>query len=106
MIQIDSSVSILQRKIDGIDQTLRGANELSVSDTVNERLEWRNYQAMHHANLLIESTLADILTSEEAILLARERSPKLSTKDHWEHNGILDYLRFWSDSKDTIASLD
>jgi hypothetical protein len=99
MIQIASSVSILQRKIEGVDQTLQGANELSLSDTANERLEWRNYQAMHNANLLIESTLGDILTGEEEILLARERSSKLSTKDHWENNGILDYLRVWSDSK-------
>jgi hypothetical protein len=82
MIQIASGVSILQRKIEGVDQTLQGANELSLTDTANERLEWRNYQAIYNANLLIGSTLGDILSSEEGTLLARGRSSKLSTKAH------------------------
>ena len=65
------------------------------------RLEWRDYQAIHDAILLVESTFADILPSEEELLTVRTRSSKLSAKDHWENNGILDYLRDWSDSKES-----
>ncbi|ERF68994.1 hypothetical protein EPUS_06681 [Endocarpon pusillum Z07020] len=63
------------------------------------KLEWRNYQAIRDANLLIESNFADILPSEEEILSVQKRSSRLSAKDHWENNGILDNLRVWSDLK-------
>lgn len=62
-------------------------------------LEWRSYQATHNANSLIESTFPDIFPGEEEINLARQSRSKLSEKDHWENNGILDYLPEWPDSK-------
>lgn len=47
---------------------------------------------------MIESNFSDILPAEEEIDLARQGSSKLSEKDHWENNGILNELPNWAES--------
>lgn len=63
----------------------------------------QRFQAVHHANLLIEAFATDLLTSSEELSWARESNAKLAFKDKWENNGIVDVLSQWSRSE--VASL-
>jgi hypothetical protein len=48
--------------------------------------------------MLIESFIPDALTSADELNMAQRMTLRLSMKDHWENNGILDYLATWSNS--------
>lgn len=54
---------------------------------------------MHTANLLIESLIVDLPTNQEELTLAQETHARLSYKDQWENNGIVDVLSEWSGSE-------
>jgi len=63
----------------------------------------QHFQAVHNVNLLVEAFATDLPTSSEELSWARESNAKLSFKDQWENNGIVDVLSEWANSE--VASL-
>jgi hypothetical protein len=59
----------------------------------------QHFLAVHNANLLIDSLVTDFPTSEEVLRVARESHARLSFKDQWENNGIVEVLSEWSSSE-------
>jgi len=97
MSQISSSVASLHRRIEAVKQTTDGKLQTGLlSPPLNLGTEMRHAEAVINTNLLIDGFLPDALISSEELIIANERHSDLSQKDHWESNGILEPLSFWS----------
>lgn len=99
-VQIASKNTAMSRKVDAIERTLQGMY-FTYTPCVRRlsRIGLQHFQAVHNANFLIESLITDLPASQEELTLARKSHARLSYKDQWENNGIIDVLSAWSSSK-------
>jgi hypothetical protein len=70
--------------------------ETKVELAIDRMKSMELFETHRHADALCEAILPDALEIHEEMKIASSRDMKLSEKDHWEHNGILQDLSAWS----------